>query len=317
MALHNDPKVRHEKYQRQRTNFQARHHEGGMAPQRRAESVSNSIAGGAAWQAMQLNPDGTTDRGQAEECGTSIFDPVLCELTYRWFCPPKGIVLDPFAGGSVRGIVASALDRQYVGIELREEQVHANREQADRICKDPMPVWHCADSLTIPEICSDLNADLVFTCPPYGDLEIYSDDPRDISTMPHEECIATFKKIICGAVARLKEDRFAVCVVGEFRDHSSSGFYRNFVSDTIAAFQGAGAKLYNEAILVTSLGSLPIRAARPFESGRKLGKTHQNVLVFCKGDPIKATQAIGKVEVEWPIQDASDPELQQINSSEI
>jgi hypothetical protein len=38
---------------------------------------------------------------------TSIFDPVLCEIAYRWFCPSGGTVLDPFAGGSVRGIVAS------------------------------------------------------------------------------------------------------------------------------------------------------------------------------------------------------------------
>lgn len=30
--------------------------------------------------------------------------PVLCELAYRWFCLAGGLVLDPFAGGSVRGI---------------------------------------------------------------------------------------------------------------------------------------------------------------------------------------------------------------------
>ncbi|MFT7593218.1 MAG: hypothetical protein ACI8R4_000531 [Paracoccaceae bacterium] len=39
----------------------------------------------------------------ATASGTSIFDPVLCEIAYRWFCPQGGTVLDPFAGGSVRG----------------------------------------------------------------------------------------------------------------------------------------------------------------------------------------------------------------------
>jgi hypothetical protein len=48
---------------------------------------------------------------------TSIFDPVLCELAYRWFCPPGGQVLDPFAGGSVRGVVASLLGFRYWGCE--------------------------------------------------------------------------------------------------------------------------------------------------------------------------------------------------------
>jgi hypothetical protein len=36
---------------------------------------------------------------------------------------------------------------------------------------------------------------------------------------------------------------------------------------------------------------------KQFSSGRKLGKTHQNVLVFIKGDPRKATAACGPVEI--------------------
>ena len=46
-------------------------------------------------------------RGITWSDGTSIFDPVLCEIAYRWFCPEGATVLDPFAGGSVRGIVAA------------------------------------------------------------------------------------------------------------------------------------------------------------------------------------------------------------------
>ena len=93
----------------------------------------------------------------------------------------------------------------------------------------------------------------------------------------------------------LKPDRFACFVVGDVRD--SKGIYRNFVSDTISAFQNAGALLYNEAILVTAVGSLPIRVGKQFQSSRKLGKTHQNVLVFVKGNPKRATEAIGDVEM--------------------
>jgi 1-aminocyclopropane-1-carboxylate deaminase/D-cysteine desulfhydrase-like pyridoxal-dependent ACC family enzyme len=71
--------------------------------------------------------------------GTSVFDPVLCELAYRWFSPPGGRVLDPFAGGSVRGIVAACLGREYVGIELREEQVRANEAQREEILSGAPP----------------------------------------------------------------------------------------------------------------------------------------------------------------------------------
>ena len=66
------------------------------------------------------------------------------------------------------------------------------------------------------------------------------------------------------------------------------------------AFIDAGLKYYNEAILVTSVGSLPIRAGRQFSASRKLGKTHQQVLVFVKGNPCKAVDRCGKVEVEMP-----------------
>lgn len=222
-------------------------------------------------------------------CGTSIFDPVVCELAYRWFSPPNGSVLDPFAGGSVRGIVAAMLGRVYTGIDLRVEQVEANTLQWEEISKREYaagltpPWWVAGDSLQAGTLLEGEEFDFVFSCPPYGDLEVYSDDPNDLSTMPHEQFIEMYRAIIAQSVSMLKEDRFACFVVGDFRD--KRGIYRNFVSDTISAFQDAGAALYNEAILVTAIGSLPVRVKRQFEAGRKLGKTHQNILVFYKGDP--------------------------------
>jgi DNA modification methylase len=229
--------------------------------------------------------------------GTSIFDPVLCEIAYRWFCPEQGLIIDPFAGGSVRGIVASKLNRKYVGIELREEQVVANREQVQKICKENLPTYITGDSRDLSELTKDEPlADLIFSCPPYADLEVYSDDPRDLSTLSYGEFKETYAEIISAAVAKLKENRFACFVVGEVR--AKDGFYHGFVQDTISAFEAAGAKLYNEAILVTSLGTLPIRVGRMFTAARKLGKTHQNVLIFLKGDPKIATQECGEILID-------------------
>jgi DNA modification methylase len=225
--------------------------------------------------------------------GTSIFDPVLCECAYTWFCPPGGKVLDPFAGGSVRGVVAAYLGREYVGIELRPEQVEANRGQAEAI--GVRPRWVIGDSANAQELALG-EYDFLFSCPPYYDLEVYSDREGELSALPsYEDFIAKYRAIVAACVELLKDDRFACFVVGDIRD--KKGFYRNFVSDTIAAFRDAGTELYNEAILITAIGSLPIRVGKQFEAGRKLGKTHQNVLVFVKGDPRKATQACGSIEV--------------------
>jgi DNA modification methylase len=225
--------------------------------------------------------------------GTSIFDPVLCEIAYRWFCPAGGVVLDPFAGGSVRGIVASKLGRRYVGVELRAEQVAANAAQM-HLAGDPAPEWRQGDSREIATIAGDVEADLVFSCPPYWNLEEYSDDPADLSAMGREEFFTAYAAIIRESVARLRNDRFAVWVIGDVRD--DAGCFVNLPGRTVEAFEAAGARFYNDAILVTAVGSLPIRAGKQFKATRKLGRTHQNVLVFVKGDPRKATEACGEVE---------------------
>jgi hypothetical protein len=158
------------------------------------------------------------------------------------------------------------------------------------------PDWHVGDSnVVLADDAIGTGFDMVFSCPPYGDLEVYSDDPADISTLDMAEFDSVYGEIIAKAVARLADNRFACFVVGDYRN--KRGIYANFVSKTIAAFEAAGAALYNEAILITSVGSLPIRTAKQFRSTRKLGKTHQNVLVFVKGDPRKAVEALGPVDV--------------------
>lgn len=237
--------------------------------------------------------------------GTSVFDPVLCELVYRWFSPPDGLVLDPFAGGSVRGIVAGTLGRRYVGIDLSERQIEANREQVLQIAPTVEPEWIVGDARVAPLV----EADLVFSCPPYADLERYSDDPRDLSTMKWPEFLEGYREVVRRSVDALRTDRFAVFVVGDVRDPRSTS-YRGFVPETIRAFADAGATFYNEAILVNPVGSLPVRMGRQFSVSRKFGKTHQNVLVFCKGDWRAAVAACGEVDVSG-LEEFLDPTAEE------
>jgi len=230
-----------------------------------------------------------TENNASEQTDTSIFDPVLCECAYTWWTGEGFRILDPFAGGSVRGIVAAYLGREYTGVELRAEQIEANETQAQALGLSPR--WIHGDSANIRDIAPG-EYDFIFSCPPYYDLEVYSDLAGELSAAPtYADFLDGYRHIVAESVALLRDDRFACFVVGDLRD--KRGHYCNFVSDTIAAFRDAGCELYNEAILVTALGSLPIRVSSQFPSGRKLGKTHQNVLVFVKGDWRKAAQACG------------------------
>lgn len=240
---------------------------------------------------------------------TSIFDPVLAEIAYRWFCPPGGLVLDPFAGGSVRGIVAGMTGRRYHGIDLSAAQVEANRKQAEAMFEPGSPAvpgWFVGDSRTMEGV-HPAEADLVFSCPPYGDLEQYSEDPADLSNMSEADFIEAYRQVIACACARLKPDRFAVFVVGNYRRPDS--YYVDLVGITVDAFARAGAQLYNEAVLVTPMGSARLRASHTFTRSLKLVRCHQNVLVFCKGKYTEAVRAVGPVEAgELPTDDEADAE---------
>ena len=235
------------------------------------------------------------------EKGTSLFDPVLTELILRWFSPKGGKVYDPFAGGSVRGAVAGILGRDYTGVDIREEQVLENRKNWKRIQakrkgrSSGVVKWERANSETYSH---KGTVDLVMSCPPYGDLEVYSSDPEDISTMSLEAFDESYLKIIRAATSALKNDRFAVFVVSEYR--TKGGGYAGLVPKTIKAFEEAGLTFYNEGILIQEAGAVAMRAARPFKASRKLARTHQNILVFVKGDAKKAAKACGPVDAEMP-----------------
>ena len=225
--------------------------------------------------------------------GTSIFDPVLCEVIYSWFNVDGGTIYDPFAGGSVRGVVAEKLGYEYTGIDLRLEQVEANRENAKELGVNP--TWHCDDSLNADKYVNDESVDLIFSCPPYADLEVYSDDERDLSNMDYEQFKSVYADIIAIACKKLKNDRFAVFVVGDVRD--KKGAYRNFVDYTKRCFNENGLVTYNELVLLNVVGTGALRAKSAMRN-RKMIKIHQNVLVMYKGDLKRIQSNFKELEVK-------------------
>ena len=236
--------------------------------------------------------------------GTSIFDPVLCETLVNWFCPKGGKVLDPFAGGSVRGLISVLLGNEYTGIDLSEKQIKANIENYKSIADRQdlfgndlkKPNWINGDSSNIDLLVKEKH-DFMLTCPPYADLEVYSDDPRDISNMPYNEFIETFTDIINKTADKLKDNAFAAIVIGEVRD--KKGYYHGFVPDTINAFEKAGLRLYNECILVEQIATGAMRAGKQFEAGRKVVKTHQNVLIFIKGNEKEIMKNLNRYDYDF------------------
>jgi 16S rRNA G966 N2-methylase RsmD len=136
---------------------------------------SNGVYGG---HNQQLN-------GSQPEIGSfsdnSAFDPVLAECVYRLFAPKGGRVLDPFAGEPTKGIVAAKSGLDYTGVDVRREQVEQNRNQARKVGVSPK--WCRGDSAKLAQLLPhDELFDLVFTSPPYYNLEVYSKNKKDGSS---------------------------------------------------------------------------------------------------------------------------------------
>ena len=174
------------------------------------------------------------------------------------------------------------------------------------------PRWYTGDSTelggVIPgQVLPGAGVDLIFTCPPYYDLEQYSDDPRDLSNArDYQHFMDLLKLSMSHAVARLKPNRFAVIVMGEVGD--PAGFNRGLVADTVKLMQDLGLGLYSEAILLTPVGSLPVRAGYHFRHGRKLERAHQHVLVFYKGDVSKIKLAFSQALMVPDLEVDDEPE---------
>lgn len=217
--------------------------------------------------------------GRKEGVGTSIYDPALCEVVYHWFVPDGGRILDPFAGGSVRGIVANKLGFHYTGIEIRPEQIESNNIQGKDILGDKCPKWICGDSLIVLDIFDNEIFDAIHSCPPYVDLEVYSDLPGDISNLEYKEFMVVYREIIKKAVSKLKIGGYIIWTVGEVRN--KKGHYHGFVRDTQIAFEDVGCKFYNDIILKNAIGTATVRANNSMKNA-KVVKIHQNVLVFVK-----------------------------------
>lgn len=208
--------------------------------------------------------------------GTSQFSPALCHIVYSWFTKPgtSSNIYDPFCGGPERGAVAIGLGHSYTGVDIRKEQIEHNRIVA------PNGRWVQGDSVaTKPERIYDL----VFTCPPYWNMERYSDSPRDLSNFTtYNAFILGLDKALHNAAMGLKRGGFFVLVVGDIR--GKDGFLLPFVNDC-ERILSQSFKLVNR-LVISGNATAAARAARPFLNSRILTNVNQYVLVFYNGDKL-------------------------------
>ena len=211
----------------------------------------------------------------------SMLDPVLIETLLAWFAPYEGAkVFDCFAGDPQGSIVASYLGYDYTGIELRQEQVDVNLANCRKL--DLSPRYICDDGRNVCDHIEAESQDLLISCPPYFDLEVYSDDQRDASNQgSFDDFYAILDEAFSESIKCLKPNRFACVIVTDIR--KPDGTYYDFVERVRGTFERNGMGLYNHLILATPLGTSAMRVNKSMVR-RKPVRAHQNVLVFLKGN---------------------------------
>lgn len=207
----------------------------------------------------------------------SVFPAPLMEMIIVRYGGSAGShILDAFAGGPPRGLVASIMGHRYTGFEIRQDQIDENEALLKKL-KLKGARYVKSDGRFID--CDDM-FDCAITCPPYFDLEQYSEQPDDISNLgSYAEFNASMWLCSIAHFERLKPGAFACIIVGNFRD--KKGELIDFPSDTIVNFKEAGFLFWQDIILSKNFASAAVRAGNAWK-GMKLVPRHERLLVFRK-----------------------------------
>lgn len=234
--------------------------------------------------ASQTIEDGqiVNNKGKSFNGNVSVLDPVACEVILRFFMPINGKkVYNPFGGGVQFGFVAGDCGYEYLSSEIRQNQTDAN----NAICQDFENVkWHRSDSA---EYKPTEKYDLVFTCPPYYQVEDYLDyDGKppvgELNSIPtYEQFRDTLFQGYKNAIEALNDNCFFVVMTGDSRD--KKGAYYGCEAEHEIFFKEQGLHIYNKIVYLECEFTRLAHAKRTLHY-RKFPKREQKILVFFKGD---------------------------------
>lgn len=133
----------------------------------------------------------------------------LAKKVISLFSHQGELVLDPFVGSGTTLVAARDLDRNAIGFDLKEEYASLCRTRlaSDTLFNKTKQMVVVDDALNIPNYLENETVSLIWTSPPYANLlnrkrknksrrgdtrkndqymkvEQYSQDPRDLGTMP-------------------------------------------------------------------------------------------------------------------------------------
>jgi DNA modification methylase len=208
----------------------------------------------------------------------SVFPAPLIEwILLRYAGEPGGTILDAFAGGPPRGVVATLMGYHYIGVEIRQEQIDENMAVLHDLGLSGFK-YILADGRFLDGVAHKGGFDMGLSCPPYWNLERYSDLPEDLSNMKtYAEFNAAMGQCARAHRKALKPGAFMCIVTGPFRD--KKGELIDFPGHTVNNFRDAGFVYHQQVVLSKNFASAAKRSTNSWK-GQKLVPTHEFLLVF-------------------------------------
>jgi DNA modification methylase len=213
----------------------------------------------------------------------SEFNVNVAKNIISFWSEPEDLVLDPFSG-RVRSLVSYAMNRKYIGYDVSKDVIQYMKQKLSELLttdiQDKVELVN-DDCINVLQKVERQSVDLVFTCPPYWDLEKYESREGQLSDyVDYDVFLVELIKRLVIAIETLKKDKYFCIIVGDFR---RKGQYVTFHSDLLQCLGTiSNIKLHD----VVVIQNIPFNTAAFYFGGKKhlkyTAKAHEYLLVFKK-----------------------------------
>jgi len=217
----------------------------------------------------------------------SEFNPNIAKNIISFWSEPQDKILDPFAGRT-RALIAYSMDRAYIGYEISKhvsDYIHERFKELELDTRDNFNVKiNNSDCRDIEgDYYQKEEFDLIFTCPPYWNLEKYESSPGQLSDIKdYDMFIYALANRLNIAVSALKKGKYMAIVIGDFRKNKK---YYTLHCDLIKAMEKNDSIKLHDVIVMQNM---PFNtSAYYFGSKRKYkftSKAHEYLLIWKKND---------------------------------
>lgn len=214
----------------------------------------------------------------------SIFNPQVMACLLTLYPPEEGAtIFDPFCGGGTRALACAGAGYNYVGTEIRADEVAAinqrvaalDDEFSDTLAQSINIVHGDARATGLPSE----SADMLITCPPYYDLEQYQGGEADLSmAASYQDFLDMLAAVVQEATRVLKPGALSCWVIGLHRD--KHGELLPMHHDLAFIHYNQGYHFKEEIVLhLKNTGSIQ-RVGNFLKGNRLLVRVHEYCLIF-------------------------------------